>query len=901
MVINMAFSIFFASAVFAQNSQKGPGKPAIDTSVLGKWPEISGSKISNDGKYSVYIITEKITPGQKLVVVSNETLKKMEIPRAEDGASFTADSRKCLFLNGLDSLGIVDLKTAKIRYVPNVASFTAAKVGNWFAYLEKDSRQLTVKNSLSGKQQIIPQVLDYTFTPDGKKLVVRTPLKQGNSDTGQELHWIDLATGNDTKVLDAHEIANITMANSSDKLAFSAKASSGDHPSLYLFDQQEGITRCIASDQMVDSLKSASDIANLYFSKYSDKILFSIKKRYSYITTKPSKDPGLIVWNYRDFPQKDEKAGRTGHFGYWFSNIWYGVDLKNSRVTQLDRPGMDVVWGTNPGKFENYLLFTYSDPYKHKDNDVSFYLVSLNDASQKLLARAGSAMYDLSLNPGEEFAVWYDLDSLSFYSYNVQSGGKAKIGVPYPVCDTEVVENEALHFPPYGIAGWSADGHSAYFYDEFDIWKIDLEGKTPPFNLTGGAGRKNHLSFSFVDPDLALSNGAKLVEDNRDVILEGFNTDTKDNGFWRKKHDSQLPEKLNISSHCYYWGRTNDNEAPDIRPWVLKARDADIYIVGRQAATEFPNLYTTRDFKNFRAISDLHPEKDFNWYTTELVTWKLPDGRTSQGVLYKPENFNPTKKYPVLIHYFERKSDRLNGYLVPGWSSATVDIPFYVSSGYLVFTPDIHWRRGHQGQSSTETLVSAAHCLAARPYVDSTRIGIMGHSWAGWQTNFTVTHSQNVFAAACTGAGMSDLVSVYDESVGNFPADYLENRIAGFGKTPWNSTELYIENSPILSADKTTTPLLIMQGSQDTSTPFWQGIEMYEGLHRAGKKVWLLQYTNSGHSVVGQDIQDFTVRMKQFFDYYLMGAPAPVWMTKGVQNFSNENTGLQLDTSGAKP
>jgi dipeptidyl aminopeptidase/acylaminoacyl peptidase len=281
----------------------------------------------------------------------------------------------------------------------------------------------------------------------------------------------------------------------------------------------------------------------------------------------------------------------------------------------------------------------------------------------------------------------------------------------------------------------------------------------------------------------------------------------------------------------------------------------------------------------------------------------------SQGILYRPENFDSTKKYPLIFDYYERRSDELHEFLLPDFCTARIDIPYFVSNGYLVFVPDIYYRQGHNGEGACNAVLSAARYLSQFPWVDSTRIGLQGHSFGGWETSYLITHA-TLFRAACEVAGVSDQVSGYDELQGNRGTsrqDLYEGNSQGasygYGVTPWTAPSLYMGNSPVFFADRVTTPLLIMHGDADHKVPFEQSVEWYLALHRAGKKVWFLQYQKEDHVLSRYaDKLDFTVRMKQYFDYYLKGSPPPKWMTVGVPAYEKgAETGLELDRSGRLP
>lgn len=342
---------------------------------------------------------------------------------------------------------------------------------------------------------------------------------------------------------------------------------------------------------------------------------------------------------------------------------------------------------------------------------------------------------------------------------------------------------------------------------------------------------------------------------------------------------------------------------PGLSP--LRAGGNGAYVVQRSSASESPNYFYTTDFKTFNSLSDVHPEKSYNWYTTELITWKTFDGSVDQGVLYKPEDFDPHKKYPLIINYYEKKSANLHKYWNPEPMGSELEIPWFVSHGYLVFTPDIHYKIGHTGASAYNAVVSGAKYLTGFPWVDSAHIGIQGHSFGGFETNYLVAHT-HMFAAAMASSGFADIVSGYGAlgyGAGSFWSWYLEHSQFRLGATPWQRPDLYLENSPILRADHVTTPLLMMNNKGDTIVPFAQGVEWFSALRRLGKRVWMLQYDGERHSIIDQKAaRQHTVRVTQFFDHYLTGAPAPKWMTEGVPaRLKGLETGLNLDRPEAEP
>jgi dipeptidyl aminopeptidase/acylaminoacyl peptidase len=308
-----------------------------------------------------------------------------------------------------------------------------------------------------------------------------------------------------------------------------------------------------------------------------------------------------------------------------------------------------------------------------------------------------------------------------------------------------------------------------------------------------------------------------------------------------------------------------------------------VYLVARSTATESVNYFVTTDFIKFKRLTYNFPEKSYNWLSTELVKWTTPEGKQLDGILYKPEDFDPRKKYPVIFYFYRKASSNLNSYMLPlECPGCIIDIPSYVSNGYLVFTPDIYFIKGKTGQSALSAISSAVSKLKELFYVNGSKIGIQGCSFSGFTTNYILTHS-TLFAAACSASGLTDLISGYNSiNSGLIKQSQFESGAYQIGGTLWEVPQNYIENTPVLFTNRLTTPLLMMHTTADVSIPFSNALELFLAAKRLGKKVWMLQYGGgNSHTLEGIEGRDFMLRMKQFFDFYLKDSLPPKWMLYG--------------------
>ena len=295
---------------------------------------------------------------------------------------------------------------------------------------------------------------------------------------------------------------------------------------------------------------------------------------------------------------------------------------------------------------------------------------------------------------------------------------------------------------------------------------------------------------------------------------------------------------------------------------------------------------TSKIYPELEQLSNINPQQnEYNWGTAELYTWKTYTGKTSTGIVYKPEGFDPKKKYPMICYFYEKLSNGVYSYQPPSPTPSRLNISFFVSRGYIVFAPDIYYTTGHPGNDAYNHIVSGARALVKAGFVDSTKIGIQGQSWGGYQVAYLITKTK-LFKAAWAGAPVANMTSAYGgirwESGLNRQFQY-EKQQSRIGASLWDKPQLYIENSPLFHLPKVQTPLAIMHNDADGAVPWYQGIELFTGLKRLGKPVWMLNYNGEAHNLVERrNRKDIQIREQQFFDWLLKGEKPAKWITEGV-------------------
>lgn len=849
-------------------------KPPIDASALKKWTSVSDPQISNNGAYASYVIENQPVDKRTVVVLSTKNNWKLEIAGYTSNIKFTSDSRYAIFIKGKDSLVIIKTGNDIVHYIPFVQSFILPKSRNasLIYQLSNPQKKLKIYDLKTEKEKNIDFVKQYLVSDDGSTLVYLTEEKKDS--IVQALHWFDIASGDMATIWQGANAENFVFANSGKQIAFSVEQPPYNQTEKTFWYYKAGTEKAIelATDKSVidDSTLKLKNIVG--FSNDDSSLFINLEQR-----NFSKAPPSLIdIWSYTDVKLKPLQLKEV--FPKTYKAI---INIDNSQLIRLEKENESLILPTAVGGKANHWGLIVNKPgdvseaYWNTNSILSVFLVSMRDGNRKKIE--GLTDYRGNISPYGKYVIYYDPKQNNYFSYETKSGIICNItkGIPVIWQGYSKDRPNASNFAR-GIAGWLENDEGVLIYDKNDIWLIDMAGRKPPINLTNGYGKKHNTIFFLSNNGLA----KKIFSSNERLMVNAFNVENKENGYFSKTlSKAGDPELLSMGPYLYdIPGNPYIPDGSNFAP--VKAKNAELYLVRRMTATEAPNIFSTTDFKSFTPLSNVHPEKSYNWLTSELVSWKALNGDSLQGILYKPENFDPRKKYPVIFHYYEQKSDGLHAFLQPEiLSNGTINIPWYTSNGYLVFLPDIHYKIGETGESVINSVVSAANHLSKMPWVNTKKMGIQGHSFGGYETNYLVTHT-NLFAAACSASGLSNLVSAYG-SINGYGASgqaIIEFTQVRMGASLWQRPDLYIKNSPVFSANEVTTPLLIMHTKQDGVCPFTDAIEFFTALRRLGKIAWMLQYNEGNHGVSGKAGEDFSIRMRQFFDHYLKDSAAPRWM-----------------------
>ena len=615
----------------------------------------------------------------------------------------------------------------------------------------------------------------------------------------------------------------------------------------------------------------ASENQSPYFSDSGQRLYFGIApfpKQEPKDTLLDEEKVHLDLWSWTDkilqpqqLKNKEKDFKRTFKCFYNIKSKQF-IQLEDSLTDVRVRKDIDASYFLGTSDY-NYLQMLSWTP----DYPSDYYIIEAKTGQKTLLAKqkiwyaysSPSGKYTLAWD--RETETWSITDNTTLQSINLTQN------------IDDIFYNDKHDTPSLRNSqrkvGWSEDEKWIYIYSQYDIWQFDVNGKKAPINLTKGEGKKTKIEYNFQKLD---REAVYLPKEK--WMLHSFNHKTKAEAYYWLNLKTLERTTLISENRAFY---------PPI-----KAQNANKLLWANSTFTDFPNLKLSNiDFTDTKTLTNANPQQDsILWGKVSLTKWTDFNGDTLNGLLILPENFDANKKYPVIIYFYEKYSDHLNRYWTPRPSHSTINFSFYASNGYIVFVPDINYGTGLPGKDAYNAVVSGTQYIKQFPFVNPDKIGLQGQSWGGYQVAYLITQTRKLYTCAMAGAPVSNMTSAYggirwaSGMSRMFQYEHTQSRIGG---TLWERRDKYIENSPVFFADRIQTPVLIMHNDGDGAVPWYQGIEYFVALRRLNKPAWLLNYNGDSHNLrKWPNRVDLTIRMFDFFEYYLKDKPMPLWMEKGL-------------------
>lgn len=885
-------------------------KRAITFEDILKFKNLTSHHITDNGSWITYRLDVQ-RGNNTYILQSLETDKKFEFERGNH-SQYSQDTKWFVVKTDIDvikqlnpekykdekpGIEIVNTLTDYRKNIDDVSNFRLAKNGKWLAY----TKDYDKKEKLFGKKLIlrhlqseteipIENVIEYTLDSLGNNIFYSTILDKGLNGLFVRNLKEEFIPETEIETDSNAKYTNIYWDETSAKLFYLKGSLFKEYKtkdnSVNIFNYNSKSINTIADTSSrsgyyipeKNDLKLTDDDNRLWFGYKpltqwygDDKDTTEITESNLYDTELILDDTQLYLWHPKDpeiIPYQRTNWDRIKddvYFSYYDiekESLLYLSDSNEAGVYFYDNPNFAFQYDYEPYK----KLMTYDGLY------YDLYSINLHNGKKKLVANKLEEKSYLS--PNGQFSIyfkekkWYSYDNITNEVITLND----KLSVPF----YDVLDDHPKEPGSYGVKGWIGQDKKVLIGDQFDVWEFDLSNGSSRL-LTKGIGRKNENTINIINTD----KNKRWFESSDKVIVSVYGTKSK------QKHLGILDlitGEIDIRTYGDY-----------LFNYEAKSYDSDKIIITKEGFNTYPDLWLTDSklSKLDRLTKEQQQVDEFLWGTSHLVDFVTEFGDTLQGYYALPDNYKKGKKYPVFVYFYERFSDRKNEFNMPKINHRP-PYSLYLGSEYVMFFPDVKFYDGNPGKSAEAALIAGCDKLVEMGIADPEKIVMHGHSWSGYESAWIVTQT-DYFAACVSGAPVSNMTSAYSGiRLGSglarqFQYEKQQSRIGG---NIIDSLDSYIRNSPIFFADKMNTPLLVMFGDIDEAVPWQQGIELYLAMRRFDKNCIFLQYEGEPHHPKKIHNQlDYSLRMKQFMDYYVFGGDMPKWMLDGFRYKGKYNIG----------
>lgn len=823
------------------------------------------AKFSQTGGWFVY---EKVLSGKEQK--AKEKKEKKEMPETNDKVLVNLTNADTLLLKGVikysfsekdsylamlrtndsvNTLVIQDLKTQSQMSFGNIKSFEWQKKGELIAMIVETKDSIANGIQLYNPSKGIIKVLDqsahiYSHLVWGEKadyLFAIKAINQVRSDENsfQLLHW---------------------------------KGFSKLNPIFSIFDPNKIESFPDARRILSDNIKISNDGNTVFFETFS--WIQTEEKKKDNSEKEDNKNPKVIdeyeapdleIWHSKDelmITQQKKNANKDSEEPILYG--WHVDDNSNLALSNELVENISLQVNNKMMIGLDQTPYSFDAMFGRPSNDI--YLINIENGEKKKVLT--DIRRTSPISPNGKYFIYIEDNNLHLYdiekesSINITSNLNAKFiqgdSYDYPVEEK----------PPFsgGFSAWSKDGSSFLFNSEFDVWQGFVNGN-PSKRITTGEEDEIIYRHRFIHHE------DEFVDLDKEQFFSMSGKKSKKSGFSKGILGQKLKKLIYDDVSIY------ELDQPHIELNLLTYKS--------QSFDKSPNLnITDLDFSISKKVSHTNSFQDeYAWGKAELINFNNAKNKSAQGILYYPANYQKGKKYPMITYVYEKLSDGFHRYTVPSKTNY-YNTTVWQQQGYFVLKPDIEFISGDPGVSSAKTLENAVAAVVKKGDIDPSKVGLIGHSWGGYQAGFVPTQT-DIFAASVAGAGLTNFISMYlaiTPSFGGSPENnHFEVSQERMISPPWQSPDNYIRNSSVMNVESLNTPILFEVGDDDMNVNWRQGIEYYNAARRAGKQFVLLVYAKEGHGVREEkNASDYQQKILRWFGHYLKGEEAQDWIMDGI-------------------
>jgi len=885
--IKILLAVAFISFSIHTTAQTSTDLKTIPQDAYGQWERINwGTSFSNNGSWLQH---ETVTNNKdKTLFITNTNTKKSTKIVNASSARFSADNNWVAYakvLSGKESkknkkakkkapkkMGVLNLVTNDSLEFLDVINYKFSGAGAYLAMKrqKKGVHTLIVKNLKTGIETTFGNIKEYTWQDKGSLLAmyISTTDKVGNA-----IQLYNPLTGV-LKVLAQknEEYSGLKWRKKSDDLFVSRSRKDKNYKEgsydLLLWKNVSSKMSMKTFDQSTFSNFPKDTKINkrgISFSDTGDVVYFNIdyrapNKKKDVTKKKEPKEASadVEIWNSADvsiIPAQKKNKRYGFKLAAWNVTKHSFFKLENKLVERVRlQTDTDFSIGQDQTPYE------FEGMFGRPNSEL--YIVNNRNGDRKKVVEKSNRFW--SISPNNNYFIYLNNDHLHIYNIKKKQSTNFTKTIGDRFIDVEN-DHPTPQKPAFGFVKWSSDSKSYFVNSEYDVWQFFTNGKKAR-KVT--EGKENGLVYRV----LSFDRNQKTIEAKKAIYFRVTNKLTKGSGLAKgiagKNIQTLMYKEASIGS-------------------FVKAKNATDLVYSEQTYTQSPNLFLTDiTLKATTKISNTNSfQKDYAWGKAELITYTNALGKQAQGILYYPADYKKGKKYPMITYIYEKLTQRFHNYIAPSKTSY-YNTTVWTQNGYFVLNPDIEFIAGDPGISSTKTLESAVKAVVDKGDVDAKKVGLIGHSWGGYQAGFVPTQT-DIFAASVAGAGLTELISMnlaVTPAFGGTPENgHFEVSQERMEVAPWVSPERYLRNSSVMQIEKLNTPILFEVGDNDQNVNWFQGIAYYNAARRAAKPFVLLVYAKEGHGLRNdKNKRDYQQRILRWFGYYLKGEKAEDWVTKGI-------------------
>ena len=452
------------------------------------------------------------------------------------------------------------------------------------------------------------------------------------------------------------------------------------------------------------------------------------------------------------------------------------------------------------------------------------------------------------------------------------------------------------------LPSWSPDGKKVAYVtktgemdrtDNYDVYVLEIDSTNSAIQLTTNLGSDSSSSRPQWSPDgkkiAYLHGGDPALVWYALQELAVIDLGTKTNSILTKELDrnASSPQWSDDGQSIYFV--IEDNMKSQLAKYSLKEKKIEKIIPSNYYIAEWAKNYVVRNGKIGLILSNTNSPDEVFFYDennlsqqsnhnaellssrqileTETISFTAADGEELFGMMIKPDNFDPSKQYPLIIRMHGGPVSQYGLYFNYDWQ-------LFAANGYVVMAINPRGSSGRGldfqkmifadwGNVDADDISQLADYAISLGYIDENRLGLGGWSYGGMLTNYVIAKDPR-FKAATSGAGISNILSGFGDD------QYIRDYIAEIG-TPWDNTETWLKVShPFLNANNIVTPTLFLVGEKDYNVPLIGSEQMYQALRHLNIPTELIVYPGEYHSFSTPSYnKDVLERYLAWYDKYL--------------------------------